>query len=121
MTEAIDRPALDEVEIALAAVVPQPGAFAAHEYGRRARRDLHQRVKRMYGIGHVDLLLRGVKRPAETQEGRTFPGAAFSKTLLINYSALSSDMAQPVIVADATTESCAAVGPVQVHAAGPYS
>src|SRR6266480_666174 len=84
MTEAIDRPALDEVEIALAAIVPQPGAFAAHEYGRRARRDLHQRVKRMYGIGHVDLLLRGVKRPAETQEGRTFSGAAFSKTLLID-------------------------------------
>jgi len=30
-------------------------------------------------------------------------------------------MAQPIIVAGATTESCAAVGPVQIHGAGPYS
>jgi hypothetical protein len=30
-------------------------------------------------------------------------------------------MAQPIIVAGATTESCAAVGPVQDHDAGPYS
>jgi len=34
---------------------------------------------------------------------------------------LSSDTAQPIIVAGATTERCAAVGPVQVHGAGPYS
>src|SRR5450631_751059 len=56
MAEAIDRPPLDEVEIALAAVVPKPRAFAAHEYGRRARRDVHQRIERMGGIGHVELL-----------------------------------------------------------------
>ena len=30
-------------------------------------------------------------------------------------------MAQPIIVAGATTESSAAVGPVQVHGVGPYS
>src|SRR5690242_1441692 len=30
-------------------------------------------------------------------------------------------MAQPIIVAGATTESCAAVGPVQHHGEGPYS
>src|SRR4029078_10087412 len=34
---------------------------------------------------------------------------------------MSSDTAQPIIVAGATTERCAAVGPVQVHGAGPYS
>jgi hypothetical protein len=36
-------------------------------------------------------------------------------------SAASSDMAQPIIVAGATTESCAAVGPRVVHGARPYS
>jgi len=30
-------------------------------------------------------------------------------------------MAQPIIVAGATTESCAAVGPVRIHGEGPYS
>src|SRR4029078_13622859 len=34
---------------------------------------------------------------------------------------MSSDTAQPIIVAGATTERCAAVGPVQDHGAGPYS
>src|SRR5258708_15401059 len=83
MAEAIDRPALHEVEITLAGVIPQEGAFAPDEHDRRPRRDVHQRVKRVCGIGHVDLLLRGMKKPAKTREGRTFPGAAFSKTLLI--------------------------------------
>ena len=32
---------------------------------------------------HVELPVVKVKRQAETQEGRTFEGAAFSKTLLI--------------------------------------
>jgi hypothetical protein len=40
-------------------------------------------------------------------------GAAFSKTLLIsNCSAVSSDVAQPIIVTAVTTESGAAFGPV---------
>ena len=56
MAEAIDRPALDEVEIALAAVVPQPRAFAADENGRRPGGDFHQCVKRMRGDVHVELL-----------------------------------------------------------------
>jgi hypothetical protein len=49
-------------------------------------------------------------RGAETQEGRAFEGAAFSKTMLTR-SAWSSDMAQPIVVAGATAESGAAVGP----------
>ena len=56
MAEAVDGPALHEVEIALAGVVPQIGAFAADEHGRRAGGDVHQRVERMGGVGHVDLL-----------------------------------------------------------------
>jgi hypothetical protein len=36
-------------------------------------------------------------------------------------SAASSDMAQTIIVAGATTESCAAVGPRVDHGARPYS
>jgi len=36
----------------------------------------------MGSIGHVDLLRVLVKEQAETREGRTFEGAAFSKTLL---------------------------------------
>ena len=34
---------------------------------------------------------------------------------------VASDMAQPIIVAGATTESCAAVGPVQNHGVRSYS
>jgi len=57
-----------------------------------------------------------VKTQAETQEGRTFEGAAFSKTLLTSCSALSSDTARPIIVERATTESGAELGPVEFHA-----
>ncbi|MGY8662848.1 hypothetical protein Q3C01_10820 [Bradyrhizobium sp. UFLA05-109] len=39
----------------------------------------------------------------------------------VSASAASSDMAQPIIVAGATTESCAAVGPRRDHGARPYS
>ena len=56
MAEAIDGPALHEIEIALAAVVPQVGAFALDEDGGRPRGDVHQRVERMGGVGHVELL-----------------------------------------------------------------
>src|SRR5579871_728815 len=50
-------PALDKIEVALAALVPEIGPFAAHEYGRRAGGDLHQRVERMRHLGHVELSL----------------------------------------------------------------
>jgi hypothetical protein len=56
MAEAIHRPALDEIEITLAGVVPQPLTFAFDENGGWARGDLHQRVERMGGVGHVVLL-----------------------------------------------------------------
>ena len=83
MAERVDGPALHEIEIALAGVVPEIGARAADEHHRRASGNLHQRVERMGSVSHVDLLWGvGVKGQAETQEGRTFEGAAFSKTLL---------------------------------------
>jgi hypothetical protein len=41
MAEAIDRPALDEIKIALAGVVPQPRALAALEHDRRPRGEFH--------------------------------------------------------------------------------
>jgi hypothetical protein len=72
MAEAIDGPALHEIEIALAAVVPQIGTFAPDEDGGRPCRDVHQRVIRMGGVGHVELLVGfWVRGQAETQEGRT--------------------------------------------------
>ena len=83
MAERVDGPALHEVEIALARVVPEIGARTADEHHRRASGNLHQRVERMGGVSHVDLLwCWGEKKQAETQEGRTFEGAAFSKTWL---------------------------------------
>jgi len=36
----------------------------------------------MGGVGHVEFSCRLCELAAETQEGRTFEGAAFSKTLL---------------------------------------
>jgi hypothetical protein len=62
-------------------------------------------------------------RTAETQEGRTFFGCGLLENVadFLKCSAVSSDMAQPVIVADATTEDGAAVGPVQDHGGRPYS
>ncbi|WP_145987173.1 MULTISPECIES: hypothetical protein [Bradyrhizobium] len=62
------------------------------------------------------------KKQAEKARRPRFGGAAFSKTLadLIG-SAMASDTAQPSIVAGATTVDGAAVGPVQLHGAGPYS
>ena len=56
MAERVDGPALHEVEIALAGVVPEIGARTADEYHRRASGNLHQRVERMGGVSHVDLL-----------------------------------------------------------------
>jgi hypothetical protein len=58
-------------------------------------------------------------KAGETQEGRTFQGAAFSKTWLIKAcSALSSDRAQPIIVTAVTTESGALLGPSEDHGMG---
>src|SRR5258708_10296890 len=54
MAEAIDRPALHEIEIALAFVIPQIRAFAFDEDGLRARGDVHQRMIRLGSVGHVE-------------------------------------------------------------------
>jgi hypothetical protein len=77
----------------------------------------------MGGVGHVVLLeALGLIRTAETQEGRTFFGCGLLENVAdLSCSAWSSDMAQPIIVAGATTENGAAVGPVQDHGARPYS
>jgi hypothetical protein len=77
----------------------------------------------MGGVGHVVLLeALGLIRTAETQEGRTFFGCGLLENVAdLSCSAWSSDTAQPIIVAAATTESGAAVGPVQDHGAGPYN
>src|ERR1700692_3933905 len=42
VAEAIDRPALHEVEIALAAIIPQKRTFAPDEDGRRTCGDISQ-------------------------------------------------------------------------------
>jgi len=55
MAEAVHRPSLDEVEIAFARIIPQKGAFATHEHGPGARGDIHQRIERVGGVGHVEL------------------------------------------------------------------
>jgi hypothetical protein len=55
MAEAVNRPALHEIEIALAAVVPQIGAVALDEDGRRPGGDVHQCIERMGSVGHVEL------------------------------------------------------------------
>src|SRR4051794_40092914 len=39
MAKAVHRPALDEIEVTLAGVVPEVGAFAPDEHGLRARGD----------------------------------------------------------------------------------
>jgi hypothetical protein len=78
----------------------------------------------MGGVGHVVLLeALGLIRTAETQEGRTFFGCGLLENVadLLKCSAASSDMAQPIIVAAATTENGAAVGSVHDHGARPYS
>jgi hypothetical protein len=78
MAQAIDRPALNEIEIALASVIPQKSAFAPDEDGRRTRGNVHQRVKRMCGIDHVKLP--GMKKAGRNARRPHFAGAAFSKT-----------------------------------------
>src|ERR1700712_3116377 len=82
MTETVDRPALDEIEVTFSGVIPEERAFAADKHSRRPRGDLHQGVKRMCGNVHGDLP-RFIEESGKTREGRTFEGAAFSKTLLI--------------------------------------
>jgi hypothetical protein len=69
----------------------------------------------MGGDVHVETPGRLDEKRDKTREGRTFQGAAFSKTLLISYSALSSDTARPIIVERATTESGAELGPGENH------
>ena len=44
--QGVHRPALHEVEIPAAGVVPDPRSLAAHEHERRPGGDLHQRVQR---------------------------------------------------------------------------
>jgi len=72
VAEAIHRPALDEIEIALAGVVPQPGAFAAGEDDARARGDVHQRVEGTGGVGHVELLWRWMKGRRKRKKAALF-------------------------------------------------
>ncbi len=59
MAEAIHRPALHEIQIALAAMVRQPGALAAHEKQIRALGDPHQGIsgggRRLQFMGHGSL------------------------------------------------------------------
>ena len=59
MAETIDCPALDEVQVTLALVIPQPRAIAAHEYERRPFGDLHQGLDREVGEIHRVVLSRG--------------------------------------------------------------
>src|SRR5215467_3414098 len=60
MAEAVHRPALHEIEIPLAVVVPQPGAFAFDENGRRPSGDVHECVRGI-GVEVHDGLMRGFK------------------------------------------------------------
>src|SRR5215475_13840677 len=80
MAEAVDRPSLHEVEIALARVIPEVGARAADEHGLGPRGDVHQRIERMGGVGHGKLLMGRVENGARKAGRPHFAGAAFSKT-----------------------------------------
>jgi hypothetical protein len=81
----------------------------------------------MGGGGHVELLLGlakiwgRVKNGREMQEGRTLRVRPSRKLAEFSASAASSDMAQPIIVAGATTHGLAQMGPGIDHGAGPYS
>jgi hypothetical protein len=81
MAEAIHRPALDEIEIALAGGVPQPGALAADEHLFWAGGDVHHRIERMSRVGHVGLLLEAFDEKVDrnAEKAATFSVAAFSK------------------------------------------
>jgi hypothetical protein len=84
MAQAIDRPALHEIEITFASIVPQKGAFAADKDDLRARGDVHQGVERICRDIHVETPLRLDEKKAGQNERRPHVvGAAFSKTLLI--------------------------------------
>jgi hypothetical protein len=64
----------------------------------------------------------GVKKVGAKREKAALSGCGLLENVAeFSYSAVSSDMAQPSIVAGATTERGAAVGPVQVHGACSYS
>src|ERR1700753_1865002 len=118
MSEAIDRPALNEIEITLVAVVPQPCAFAAHEDLRRAWSDIHQRIEWTDRDGHDELLqVMKACQNAQRPHCRVRP---LRKLADLIGSASSSDTARPIIVERATTEACAEDGPVQCHGARIY-
>lgn len=84
VAKAIHGPALHEVEIAFAGIVPQKGAFAADKDGLRARGDVHQGVERICSDIHVETPLQLDEKKAGQNERRPHvAGATFSKTLLI--------------------------------------
>src|ERR1700748_3824739 len=61
----------------------------------------------------------GIEKVGRNARRPHFSGCGLLENVAeFSYSAVSSDMAQPIIVAGATTERCAAVGPVQVHPLG---
>jgi hypothetical protein len=76
----------------------------------------------MGGGGHVELLWRRVEKGARKARRPHLAGAAFSKTYAeFSASAASSDMAHPLIVAEATAEHFGALmGPSVDHGARQY-
>jgi hypothetical protein len=76
----------------------------------------------MGGGGHVELLWRRVEKGARKARRPHLAGAAFSKTYAeFSASAASSEMAHPLIVAEATAEHFGALmGPSVDHGARQY-
>ncbi len=71
VAQAIHRPALHEIEVALAFVIPKPGALAADENERRPGRDVHQRLRGKISEFHDSIL--GLIQP-ENQKAAEFCG-----------------------------------------------
>jgi len=75
----------------------------------------------MGGVGHVELLWRRVERAREKQKGRTLRVRPFRNGAELSGSAASSDMAHPLVVAEATAEHFGALmGPSVDHGARQY-
>src|SRR5690242_18587885 len=81
VTETVHRPALDEIEIALARIVPEVGAFASDEHGLGTRGEVHQGVEWMGSLEHGGLLWGLRERQVENARRPRFLGRGLLENL----------------------------------------
>ena len=102
MAQAIDRPALDEVEVALADMVGQPGPAALHEDDLRPLGDLHQ----MFELHHAPF--RRVRRASAAVSRRASARAA--RSLAVARNTVSSPARAPTASGRLASSSARATG-----------